>query len=127
MKNIFFFLFLIIIKRSFNEFFIHEEIFIYFYEYNSNFSFYNISQINQISFEKKDAKFTIINSEEKFLKVINYSFYINKNWIFYCENENLIDFILTQNKDLIKKSNLKNVGLIIPSNFNQNSIKKFKN
>ena len=127
MKNIFFFLFLIIIKRSFNEFFIHEEIFIYFYEYNSNYSFYNISQINEISFEKKDAKFTIINSEEKFLKVINYSFYINKNWIFYCENENLIDFILTQNKDLIKKSNLKNVGLIIPSNFNQNSIKKFKN
>ena len=107
MKFIFFLLyfFFVIIHCSFNDFFIHEEIFIYFYEYNSNFSVYNISQINEISFSKKDAKFTVINSEEKFLKVINYSFYINKNWIFYCNNESLIDFILTKNKDSIKKSN----------------------
>ena len=130
MKKIFFYilyLIIIIINCSFNEFFIHEEIFIFFYEYNSNFSFFNISQINEISFEKKDAKFTIINSEEKFLKVINYSFYINKNWIFYCNDENLINFILTKNKDLIEKSNLNNLGLIIPSNFNKTLIKKFKN
>ena len=59
--------------------------------------------------------------------MINYSFYINKNWIFYFFFENLINFILTKNKDLIKKSNLNNLGLIIPSNFNKTLIKKFKN
>ena len=127
MKNLFFILFFVFFRCVFSDFFIHEEIFIYFYEYNSNFSFYNISQINEISFSKKDAKFTVINSEEKFLKVLNFSFYINKNWIFFCSNESLIDFILTKNKDSIKKSNLNNLGLIVPSSFKNKFKNKFKN